>query len=144
MSIAMLLLLLFVQRLTRVFPRCDFSLVIYEETVERLHMIYIYFYYIIYVTKWRIIICIWMWSLREETIYFTPKTKKQYWIIMTYYLLWLGSNLASHPGGKGCVHQPWPGAAAIFFYVDAAHSNPRNQTEKPISAIRKLHVRLRW
>ena len=51
---------------------------------------------------------------------------------MTYYLLWLGSNLASHPGGKGCVHQPWPGAAAIFFYVDAAHSNPRNQTEKPV------------
>ena len=87
---------------------------------------------ILYVTKWRIIICIWMWSLREETIYFTPKTKKQYWIIMTYYLLWLGSNLASHPGGKGCVHQPWPGAAAIFFYVDAAHSNPRNQTEKPV------------
>ena len=43
MSIPMLLLLLFVQRLTRVFPRCDFSLVIYEETVERLHMIYIYF-----------------------------------------------------------------------------------------------------
>lgn len=57
----------------------------------------------------------WKLCFSDTPCHKTSAASRQKFSLCTYYLLWLGSNLASHPAGKGCVHHPFcPPLVAIL------------------------------